>query len=45
MSNNYNELPVKHQNCWYVITEASMVNTICRLLSVVVVGSLTNIDD
>ena len=43
---HYNELPVNRFNCRYVISEAyNKVNTICRLSSVVVVGSLTNDDD
>ena len=39
-----NELAVNHMNYQYVISEAQdKVNTICRLSSVVVVG--TNVDD
>ena len=34
-----------HLNSWYIISEAYNVNTICRLSSVMVVGSLTNVDD
>ena len=41
-----NELRVNRLNCWYVISEAyNKVNTLCRLLSLVVVCSLTNVDD
>ena len=38
---HYNELSLNCLNCQYVISEAyNKVNTICRLSSVVVVGSL-----
>ena len=42
----YKDLPVNRLNCQYVFRETyNKVNIIYRLLSIVVVGNLTNVDD